>query len=125
MTIRFIICLLYIVIFNSKSHAKWANLNQASLKVSKYNVDIKVKEDVTYEEIIENEMEILKEDSRDMASQYKFHYDGDSEKITILEAKTITQGKEYKISSDLIEDKPLASASNGFDQYRQILLAIS
>ena len=33
-------------------------------------------------------MEILKEDSRDMASQYKLYYDGDSEKITILEAKT-------------------------------------
>ena len=123
MTYRFIICILSIVFLNNVSIAKWASVEDASIKISKYNITLKVKKDGTYEKIVENEMEILKENSRDMASQYKLYYDGDSEKITILEAKTISQGKEYKISQDLIEDKPLASAHNGFDQYRQILLA--
>ena len=123
MTMRFIITVLSMLIFSNIAQAKWASVSEASLKISKNNVTVKVNKDGTYEEIVENEMEILKEDSRDMASQYKLYYDGDSEKITILEAKTIVQGKEYIVAPDLIEDKPLASSNNGFDQYRQILLA--
>lgn len=66
---------------------------------------------------------ILTEVGREQATNFVLRYNGDSEEIKIIEAKTIYKGKEYKLDKKLIEDKPLASAPQGFDQSRQIMLA--
>lgn len=101
--------------------ARWATLADAPIKNS-YTNEINVNGDGTYEKITEATREILTETGRDQAN-ITLYYNGDSEKIEILDAKTICQGKEYKLDKNLIEDKPLASSYEGFDQHRQILLA--
>ncbi|MCT4635517.1 MAG: DUF3857 domain-containing protein [Rickettsiales bacterium] len=118
-----VICFICLIITANISHAKWAGFEEASIKMDINNQDIIIKKDGTYESIIEEEFEILKESARDKATRYTLYYDGDSQKIEILEAKTIFQGKEYPIDPKFIEDKPLASSSEGFDQQYQILLA--
>jgi hypothetical protein len=119
--LKLICCVLFIIISDS-SQAKWASIENAPIKTSRYqqiNVDSGGKIKMT----IAEQFEILKEPGRDIAANYTLKYNGDSTKIKILEAKTIYKGKEYKLDKNLIEDKPLASVPGGFDQMRQILLA--
>lgn len=50
-------------------------------------------------------------------------YEGVSSDITLIEAKTINNGKESPVTKDRIEDKTLASIGHGFDEQRQILIS--
>lgn len=118
-----VFCFLFLIITANTSNAKWAGYEEADIKRTLNNYSISIKKDGSSENISEEEFEILKESGRDYAAHYTLFYDGDSEKIEIIEAKTIYQGKEYPIDPKFIEDKPLASASDGFDQMHQILLA--
>ena len=113
-----ILCIIYV----NPAYARWANFNDAPIKFSrsaKINIDAEGK----INKVVEVNATILKEPGRAFAARYIFAYNGDNEKVKILEAKTIYRGKEYKISKKSIEDKPLASASSGLDQHRQILLS--
>jgi hypothetical protein len=102
--------------------AKWANVADAPMKNSSIE-EIFVNADGTYEATVESKREILNEVGRYPGSNIILHYNGDSEKIAILAAKTIYKGQEYFLDQDSIEDKPLASSPQGFDQKRQVLLA--
>jgi predicted transglutaminase-like cysteine proteinase len=119
--LKLIWCAIFIIISTS-AQAKWATYDDAAIKAStneKTDVDSSGKT----KETLEAQFEILKEPGRNIAANFPLVYNGASEKIKILEAKTIYKGKEYKLNKDLIEDKPLASTPGGFDQKRQILLA--
>lgn len=113
-----------IVVLNSVQ-AEWASYEDASLKISYRYEEININGDGTYEIILEEHMEILKEPGRDRVASYNLEYNEDSQKIKILSAKTIYDCKEYKVNDALIEDKPLASNPKemGFDQKRQIVIA--
>lgn len=113
---------IFILILSITTQAKWANPEDASIKIS-YDQQITINKDGTGQEIREIKFKILKEPGRDIAANYTLKYNGNSEKIKIITAKTIYKNKEYKLDSKLLEDKPLASAHGGFDQTRQILLA--
>ncbi|EKE01294.1 MAG: hypothetical protein ACD_21C00169G0001 [uncultured bacterium] len=114
--------LLFLTIVSTAAQARWASFEDAPIKVSLQN-KITVNSDGTTKELKTVQFEILKEPGRNLAANYALQYNGVSTKIKILEAKTIYKGKEYKLDKNLIEDKPLASAHNGFDQMRQVLLA--
>jgi len=111
-----------ILILSVTTQAKWASVDDATIKTS-YDRQIIINADGTSQETREIKFKILKEPGRDIAANYTLKYNGNSEKIKIITAKTIYKNKEYKLDSKLLEDKPLASAHGGFDQTRQILLA--
>lgn len=113
---------IFILILSITTQAKWAASEDASIKIS-YDQQITINKDGTGQEIREIKFKILKEPGRDIAANYTLKYNGNSEKIKIITAKTIYKNQEYKIDNKLLEDKPLASAHGGFDQTRQILLA--
>jgi hypothetical protein len=50
-------------------------------------------------------------------------YNEATNKINLETAATYYRGKEYPVAKDMIEDKPLFSERNGFDQTRQIMVA--
>lgn len=112
-----------ILCFVMQAQARPATLEDAALETIVDNVDIKINADGTNEVIGESRFKILKEQGRDWAANYTILYTEDSAKVKILEAKTIYNGVEYKLTPDMIEDKPLASSHQGFDQKRQILLS--
>jgi len=114
------IILLFISILDS-SYARWLAISDAPTKNS-YIKTFTIDDDGTYEIIGELRRKILTEIGRGGASNVIIRYNGDNEKIEIIEAKTIRNGKEYKLNKELIEDKPLASSHNGFDQMRQIFI---
>lgn len=107
----------------STTQARWATYEDAPFEIMFHNEDIQVNADGTTITTIEIQKKILKEGGRSLAAGYTVTYNGDSTKATIVEAKTLYQGKVYKLSKKMIEDKPLASAPQGFDQQRQILLS--
>lgn len=115
--------LLIILSFSIQAQARFATLEDASLETSVDNVDIKINADGTNETIVESRIKILKEQGRSWAANYTILYTEDNAKVKIIEAKTIYNGAEYKLTPDMIEDKPLASSHQGFDQHRQILLS--
>ncbi|MEI8055064.1 MAG: DUF3857 domain-containing protein [bacterium] len=114
-------CVLFIII-SASAQAKWANFEDAPIKISSQQ-EINVDSDGKIKSTVKLQFEILKEPGRNIAANYTLKYNGNIAKIKIIEAKTIYQGKEYKLDKTLIEDKSLASSHNGFDQMRQILLA--
>lgn len=115
-------CAFLLVIISISVQAKWASFADAPIK-SSYTQEINVDASGKTREIREIQFEILKEPGRNIAASYILRYNGASQKIKIIDAKTIYKEKEYKLDKNLIEDKPLASAHHGFDQTRQILLA--
>ena len=112
-----------ILFFAMSADARWATIDDAALEYKSFNNNVKINSDGTYESTVEMKVKILKEHGRFAFANFTFQYNGDSAKVTILEAKTIYQGQEYNVEPRLIEDKPLASAPQGFDQLRQILIS--
>lgn len=113
-----------LVLFITPSvEARWAKYEDASVEVEFSNVNINVNRDGTYETEVELQAKILKESGRDRFSLYSLVYNDDSADFTVLEAKTTYNGEEYIVTEDMMEDKPLASPSKGFDQLRQVTVS--
>lgn len=107
----------------SSTHARWATHEDAPVEYETYNQNITVEADGTSVEIIESQLKILNEAGREKFGIARLHYNGNIQKIEILEAKAIFEGKEYPVPKDSIETKPLASDIKGFDQLFQILIS--
>lgn len=114
----------FVIIFinHHQALARWANYEDASKEVYSEH-DIKVNADGSYEQEINLRFKVITESAREESVNYYLNYNDTSEKLIVLEAKTINHGKEYIVPEGNIEDKPLASALQGFDQGRQILIS--
>ena len=85
----------------SQSYAKWAKISDAPTKDS-YIQTFTINADGTYEAIKEVSKIILTEIGRNNATNFVLSYNGDSEKIEIIEAKTVYKGEEYKVAINKI-----------------------
>lgn len=110
-------------IFNlSPAESRWASYKDAPIEYVFFNRDVTVKANGHSEEIFEYQIKILNEKGRIYAVQ-TLAFNESISHIEILEAKTIVQGKEYKIPKEAIEIKPLASSIQGFDQLMQVMVS--
>ena len=105
------------------TEARWASQEDAGLRYDLWRSVIKVEKDGTYTEEIKFKVRILKDSAIDSFGNFLLTYNGRSQKLKVLSAKTIKEGKSFPVDSKFIEDKPLASSPSGFDQMRQILIA--
>lgn len=115
--------ILLVFLINYSAQGRWSNYEDAPVEIKFYNNNITINQDGTSEEITEIYAKILKESGRSEFSRYRLTYNHYSSQISILEAKTIYNGREYVVSKDMIEDKPLASFGQGFDQLNQITIS--
>ena len=115
--------LFFSVFFSSVVSARWASQDEALLRYDTFNSVLKVNKDGSYTQEVEFKIKILKESAIDSFVNFFLTYNEQSEKVTVLSAKTVTKGKSFPINQKFIEDKPLASAPSGFDQTRQILIS--
>lgn len=102
---------------------RWANFSDAPVEVIQRDAQILVHADGSCEFDVVKQIKILNERGREANGKLSLFYNYDNSKLTVIEAKTIYDGKEYKLDQNLIEDKPLASEIQGFDQTHQVLLA--
>lgn len=114
-------CLL--VMFTNLSFARYATITDAPVEILQRDLNFTVHKDGTFDIDVVKRLKILNERGREGNSKISLYYNHDNSKVTIIEAKTIIDGKEYKLTDNLIEDKPLASEIQGFDQTNQVLLA--
>lgn len=103
--------------------ARWATREDAAIIREVYNETVTVNGDGTSTTVFEVQELIAKDAAREYAAGFRISYNENIQKLTILEAKTIFQGKTYKVPKDKIENKSLASSPHGFDQARQIMIA--
>ena len=113
----------FLSFFSSIASARWANKNEAGLRYNLWRVNLKVNKDGSYTKEVEFKVKILKDSAVDSFINFLLTYNEQSQKLTVLSAKTITKGKAFIVDTKFIEDKPLASAPSGFDQMRQVLIA--
>lgn len=119
--VRFVFCFFLIFSFN-KAHARWETREDTATEIRFYNRSIDVKSNGTYTELIEFKTVPTKEDAGETLATQPIFYDASSSEFRVLKATTKFQDKEYEISNDLIEDKPVASTPIGFHQINQVLI---
>ncbi len=109
--------------FVATAEARWATAEDMEVAIELYNRDIYIRKDGTYTETIEFIMVPLKESGKDSLVSFPVTYNASNSELKVLEAKTIRDGQDYPVDQKLMEDKPLASSPQGFDQNNQILIA--
>jgi len=114
---------LFSVFFHFPAYARFATPADTDMALDLFNREVEIRKDGTYTETIEVIMEAVKEGGKDRLVSYPLIYNKSNSEMKILEAKTIFEGKEYPVDPKKIEDKPLASSPQGFDQNHQVLIA--
>ena len=109
--------------FFTSVEARWATPDDLDIITESYNRDLQINKDGTYVETIDLTLVATKESGKDRLVSFPLVYNAQSSKLVVLEAKTICNGIEYPVDLKEIEDKPLASSPQGFDQNRQLLIA--
>ena len=116
--------LLFLVLFYSFfSVSKWATPEDAGISYTFYNKSIKIKADGTYREKVHIKMKILNESGREELTSFKIFYNTASGKTSLIKATTTLKGVTHLVLKKNIEDKAIASSSQGFDEIRQILIS--
>jgi hypothetical protein len=123
MHLIFTYCLCFSLFITPALNARFAEEQETDYTVEKNEETITVKKDGSYESITETVTLLKTEQARDERSKMVLTYRDGTEKIEIISAKTIIDGKEYIVDKKHIEDKQLASSSNGFEDRRQIIIA--
>lgn len=119
----FAILPLLILLMTSSSWARLQRPEEASHKFLQVNQYYQIKKTGHYKSVSEFEVEILNETGRREFGFYKFTYAPYLSKISSLEAYTKNGDAISKVEKNFIEDKPLASSKDGFDNDNQVSIA--
>ncbi len=103
--------------------ARWAKPDDVDYAVESRSTEVWIQKDGTYSEDIEEVVSILKDNARIARGMIRLNYNPEVSSLEVLLAETIKGDIKLAVESHLIEDKPLASSGEGFDQWRQVLIA--
>src|SRR5687767_12829811 len=103
-----------VITFSTSAEARFAVPSDASSVIQFFNRTVDVKEDGTSEETIELKVKVLNDSGRTNLATLPLYYDETTQKLKIINAKALDQGQEFPVGSEFIEDKPVASQTNGF-----------
>lgn len=105
-----------------QANARWATADEASIECLEEKNVYKVKKDGSW--VFESEVWLkpLNETGRQALSSKTYTYEAIASTFEVLEAKTITDGKEFIVPKDKIEDKLLASDARVLSERHQVLI---
>tara|TARA_A100000171_G_C2130889_1_gene146639 strand:+ start:506 stop:2152 length:1647 start_codon:yes stop_codon:yes gene_type:complete len=115
--------LLFQVLLCSKVEARWSVKEDSPYECCLYDRNIIIDENGKTEETIEESYIILNEKGRSDIGTFNIIYNSSTEKHKVIEAKTIVEGKEYKVDKDKIVSKPISGNVNGFDTIQQVTIS--
>ena len=122
--VRSIAVIIFVMLgFFASAEARWATPDDLDIITESSNRNLQINQDGTYIDTIDLTLVATKESGKDRLVSFPLVYNANSSKLVVLEAKTIRDGIEYPVDLKNIEDKPLASSPQGFDQNRQLLIA--
>jgi len=105
------------------SYARFCTLEDASVKYDFYNRDVTINKDGSSEDIVEFQIELLKEQAIELANKYTIDFNSESSSIEVIEAKSVFEAKDYKVMKNMIENKSVVYNTPGFDDTRQISIS--
>ena len=112
------------LLFPASLLARWATLEDSPAVSLLDNSTITIEEDGSSHEEHESLIEIRNEEGRSLFGTSSFKYNPKTTRILNLHAETrAANGTVYPVPSQFIEDKPLASSADGFDENHQISIA--
>lgn len=115
--------LIFVSVIPGIANARWATIDDTDVIIESYKRDLDIHADGTNVETVEVIAKATKESGKDHLVSLPLTYNTRNSELKILEAKTIRDGKEFPVDLKHIEDKPLASSPQGFDQNNQMLIA--
>ncbi|MDB6095890.1 MAG: hypothetical protein JWM09_168 [Francisellaceae bacterium] len=108
--------------YHIQALARWANIDDCDLIIENYQANYEINPNGSYKVVYEMLIKPLNEKGKERLVTYPLVYNSDTTKLKIIEAKTISPTIEYPILPQQLEDKPLASSPQGFDQNNQVLV---
>lgn len=116
------------ILFRSgPAQARWAKPEDMDAEIEESDLEILVHRNGTYEELMDETDLILKDSARISRGMVRITYNPELTHLEVIKAETINliEGREVRteVSPQMIEDKPLASSGEGFDQWHQALIA--
>lgn len=105
------------------AHARWATADEAEFETEFQHARFDVRKDGSFDLEIEERTRILKEGARTSKGIVTLTYNARAESLKVLEAYTLNGKQKTSVDLAMIEDKPLASRPEGFDQTNQVLIA--
>lgn len=109
------------------AHARWAKPEDMDFSIEFRKMDYVVHADGTYDETIDQEILILKDSARISQGMVRVSYNPGQSTFEIKLAETLSDSggvtTRTPVPPEMIEDKPLASTAEGFDQWHQVLIA--
>ncbi len=112
-----------LIVAPSSVDARWAGPKDAPTSTEDEQVDIEVAKDHTWKETQVVRLRILNEEGRKKDSVQRLTYNSRASRLQVLEAWTEVQGRKVPVETHDIQDKPLASSREGFDQLNQLTIA--
>jgi transglutaminase-like putative cysteine protease len=114
---------IFLTLCSSSVEARWAKPDDVDYVVESRVTEVWVQKDGTYREEVEDEITILKDSARITRGMVRLNYNPEVSSLEVLQAETIKGETHLSVEPHLIEDKPLASSGEGFDQWHQVLVA--
>ena len=105
------------------TQARWSTPDEADAVIDNYEGVITVKADGQSDAVMTTDITILNEQGREKHGIQRLYHNGNIEKIEILAATAVHEGKKYTVPKSMIETKPLASPGGGFDQQYQTVIS--
>lgn len=115
--------LLQLACSSELANARWATIGDESSSVENGTREIYVHRDGTNTEVVEEWIRIVKDGARTSMGVRSIYYSPSAASVKILTAETINGTTTTAVDSDQIEDKPVASAEEGFDSTNKIMIA--
>lgn len=118
--------ILVFLLFHSTANvcsARWATIEDSGAISLFDNTEIRVAENGTWILDRKSEMEIRNEEGRNAFGTLTIRYNSRAARITELHAEIRNKDGNHVVPAELIEDKPVASTSDGFDETHQIAIA--
>jgi len=105
------------------AEARWATIDDAPAELNLYNYDITVGKDGSVKKSEEAKIKVLNESGREMYGTISTYYNGGSSVYKVVRAKSIVDGKEYKVRKSNMENKAVIAQDSGFDQTNRHMVA--
>ena len=119
----FLLCLSLSAFSAHEASARWASIEDANA-VSEYdNYDVTISANGAWKYVRENLIEVRNEDGRANYGTSTIKYNSRTSKITDIKAETISTNQRHPVAAEYIENKPLASGADGFDDTYQLTIA--
>lgn len=117
------ILITFLFLFSLPSYARWATLEDSPAVIDYDRYETRVKADGTSSTIRESLVEIRNEEGRTGYGTTTLKYNSRASKIELIQVETRNRGTSFPVEKKFIEDKPLASSAEGFDETRQVNIA--